>query len=292
MSWGVVSEVGPVSIRTTDLAKSVSDAQQVLGLRETQRSGGIAYMSAANVHHELTYVESDMNGVDLLGMIAPNGDALKEIRRRVADEGFAMISETPTLDGVEDAFSFIGPEGFGFEVSIGLANNQAPSLGFGPNRLGHINFHPQDHHGMVQFLGKVFDFRISDKIGTGASAGYFLRCNTEHHGIAVLKGAGTFHHHAWEAQSVAELTKLGDRLAVLGYELLWGPVRHGAGNNIACYYQEHSGNVVELYTDIEQIYDDNREPVEWADGEVWWNQWNNYLPEGFRQRGLLPFTQR
>jgi hypothetical protein len=46
--------------------------------------------------------------------------------------------------------------------------------------------------------------------------------------------------------------------------------------------------VVELYTDIEQIYDDNREPVVWEDGEVWWNQWNDYLPEGFRALGLAP----
>lgn len=292
MSWGVVSEMGPVSIRTSDFERSVSDAQQILGLRETRRSGGVSYLAAAGVHHELSYVESDVDGLESLGLLAANGDALKEVRRRVEDEGFAVVSEKPTGEGVEDGFTFIGPEGFAFEVSIGLGAASVPAVGFGPDRYGHFNFHPKDQHAMVDFLTRVLDFRVSDVIGTGGSAGYFLRCNSEHHGIAVLKGRGTFHHHAWQAQSVAELTKLGDRLHALGRELLWGPVRHGAGNNIACYYLEHSGNVVELYTDIEHIYDDDREPVEWEDGVVWWNKWNSYVPEGFRAHGLAPTSLR
>lgn len=288
MAWGVVSEMGPVSIRTSDFERSVSDARELLGLRETRRTAGVSYLAAAGVHHELTYVESDIDGLEALGLIAPDGDALREIRRRVDDEGFRVVNDGATVEGVEDGLTFIGPEGFAFEVSIGLGRQQATARGFGPERYGHFNFHPRDHHGMVEFLQRVLDFRVSDVIGTAGSLGYFLRCNSEHHGIAVLKGGGTFHHHAWQAQSVAELTRLADRLRDAGRELLWGPVRHGAGNNIACYYLEHSGNVVELYTDIEHIYDDDREPVVWEDGEVWWNQWNSFVPEGFRAHGLAP----
>ncbi|MFJ4268613.1 VOC family protein [Paenarthrobacter nicotinovorans] len=280
--------MGPISIRTSNFEQSVSDAQQVLGLRETRRTEGVSYLAASDVHHELTYVESDIDGLEALGLIAPNGDALREIRRRIEDQNLKVVSETPTGEGVEDGFTFIGPEGFAFEVSTGLAKAKAPSLGFGPQRYGHFNFHPQDHFGMVDFLTKVLDFRVSDVIGTGGSKGFFLRCNAEHHGIAVLKGRGTFHHHAWQVQSVTDLTKTADRLKRLGRELLWGPVRHGAGDNIAIYYKEHSGNVVELYVDMEMIYDDNRPPVEWLDGEVWWNQWNSYVPDGFRSLGLAP----
>lgn len=292
MSWGLISEMGPVSIRTSDLERSVQEATQILGLRETNRADGTSYLAAADLHHELSYVESDVDGLEALGLIAPDGDAMRRIRRRVEDEGFRVLSDAPTGDGVEDGFTFLGPEEFAFEISIGMGRDEAPALGFGPKRYGHFNFHPRDHHGMVDFLQRVLDFRVSDVIGTGGSKGYFLRCNSEHHGIAVLGGRGTFHHHAWQVENLSDLTNVADRLARQGRELLWGPVRHGAGNNIACYYLEHTGAVVELYFDIEQIYDDNRPPVVWEDGEVWWNQWNSYLPEGFRALGLAPTPTR
>lgn len=110
MSWGAISEMGPVSIRTSNLEQSVVDATQILGLRETKRTDGVSYLAAADVHHELTYVESDVDGLEALGLIAANGDALRDIRRRVEDEGFLVVSEKPTGEGVEDGFTFIGPE--------------------------------------------------------------------------------------------------------------------------------------------------------------------------------------
>lgn len=288
MSWGNVAAMGHIRIRTSDIEQSVTDATQILGLRETGRDGDTVYMSASGSHHELAYVAADTDGLDRLGLVAANGDALRTLRRRVEDEGLRIIQDRPSSDGIEDGFSFIGPEGYPFEALIGMQDAASAPLGFGPKRFGHINIHPQDPTGMARFLQRVLDFRVSDVIGT--DYGYFLRSNVEHHGIAVIKGRGTIHHHAWEVQGVQDLTTLGDRLHSVGKELLWGPVRHGAGQNIAAYYLEHSGNVVELYTDIEMIYDDDREPVVWGDDDVWWNEWNSYVPDGFRAHGLAPVT--
>lgn len=119
-----------------------------------------------------------------------------------------------------------------------------------------------------------------------------MRCNADHHGIAILPGKGTFHHHAWQAQSVVDLTKLGDRLNAVNRDLIWGPVRHGAGHNIAAYYVEASGAVVELYTDLEQIYNDDRAPIIWGAEDNWWNMWSDYRPLEFRDFGLHPVVRR
>jgi len=70
--------------------------------------------------------------------------------------------------------------------------------------------------------------------------------------------------------------------------MIWGPVRHGAGHNIACYYVESSGAVVEIYTDLEQIYDDERPPVVWAGDANWFNRWSEFRPELFRTYGIGP----
>lgn len=286
MSWGLISAMGHVSIQTTDLGKSVFDATQILGLRETERTSDAVYLAAGNVHHELVYVESDVNGVDGFGLVASNGDALREIRRRVEDENFSIVSNKPRGVGIEDGFSFIGPEGFVFEIYVGMQEDTALQQSFGPDRYGHINFHPRDVGGMMRFLHRVLDFRLSDVIGDDFA--YFMRCNPDHHGIALVRGEGTLHHHAWQTQSIADLGKLGDRLNKLGRELIWGPVRHGAGHNIAAYYVETSGAVVELYTDLEQIYDDARPPVVWGEDENWYNMWGEYRPVDFRRFGLAP----
>lgn len=290
MSWGVISEMGHVSIQTADLTGSVFDATQLLGLHVTEHVDGAVYLAANNLHHELTYVESDLNGVDSLGLVARDGDALNTIRKRVNDEGFKIVSRKPRGPAIEDGFSFIGPEGWVFETYIGMQRTPAAPLGFGPDRYGHINIHPRDVTGMMQFLHRIFDFRLSDVIGDDFA--YFMRCNPDHHGIALVKGEGTLHHHAWQAQSIAELGKLGDRLNRLGRELIWGPVRHGAGHNIAAYYVETSGAVVELYTDLEQIYDDDRQPIIWGAEENWWNMWSSYRPLDFRNHGLAPVVRQ
>ncbi|MCJ8503996.1 VOC family protein [Kocuria flava] len=290
MSWGLISEMGHVGIQTTDVEASVRDATELLGLRVTEQAGDAVYLAAGDVHHELVYRESDVNGVDSLGLVARDGDALKGIRRRVEDENLEVLTDRPRTAGVEDGFSFVGPEGWVFEITVGRQADVAAQQGFGPDRYGHLNFHPRNTRSMMQFLQRVLDFRLSDVIGDDYA--YFMRCNPDHHGIALLPGKGTFHHHAWQTQSVADLAKLGDRLHKAGRELIWGPVRHGAGHNIAAYYVEHSGAVVELYTDLEQIYDDNREPVLWGAEDNWWNMWSDYRPLDFRDFGIPPVVRR
>ncbi|MFI7481212.1 VOC family protein [Kocuria sp. M1R5S2] len=290
MSWGLISEMGHVGIQTTDLDASVRDATRLLGLRVTEEAGDAVYLAAGEVHHELIYRESDVNGVDSLGLIARNGDALRTIRRRVEDENLEILSDRPRTAGVEDGFSFVGPEDYVFEIVVGRQADVAAQQSFGPDRYGHINFHPRNTRSMMEFLHRVLDFRLSDVIGDDYA--YFMRCNPDHHGIALLPGKGTFHHHAWQTQSVADLAKLGDRLNKVGRDLIWGPVRHGAGHNIAAYYVEQSGAVVELYTDLEQIYDDDREPVVWGAEDNWWNMWSGYRPLDFRDFGIRPVVRR
>lgn len=295
MSWGVISEMGPITLRTSNIEASVAEQTAILGLHEVARNGSRVSLAGVGGRPELTYVATDdEDSVELIGLIARDGDALREVRTRVADEGLRIVRNTPSTPGAPDGFSFVGPEGFAYEILLRPGAGPLQPDGFGPKRYGHFNYHPLDHRSMLDFLTKVLDFRVSDVIGTEGSAGYFVRCNTEHHGIALLQGRGLLHHHAWETQSFVDLAKLGDRLHAADRELLWSPVRHGAGQNLAAYYVEHTGAVVELYVDMEHIYDDDRPPVEWPDGAVWWNEWSTssgYLPEGFRAYGIAPATK-
>ncbi|WP_460774660.1 VOC family protein [Microbacterium sp. GXF7504] len=288
MGFGVISEIGYVSLQSADIEGAVAHARDILGLVETARSGNAVYLSsAAKLHHELVYLDAPENGVGHIGLVAAGKEGLDTVRRRVTDAGYPMLSATPLHPGVEDGFAFLGPEDFVFEIYIGPQAAQVIPSGHAPDRFGHVNLHPQNLQAMLAFFTDVLEFRVSDVIGDDFA--YFLRCNTEHHGVALMKGKGWMHHHAWQVQSIADLGKLGDRLHEHGARLLMGPVRHGAGHNIAAYYVEPTGAVVELYTDLEHIYDDERPPIVWpADDRAWATKWSIYDFSEFRSHGLFP----
>lgn len=287
MSWGIISEMGHVAIQTQQLDASVWDATELLGLRVTEREGDHVYLAAADVHHELIYIGSEHNGIDHIGLVARDAAALDEVRRRVDAAGLEVISENPLHAYIDEGFAFVGFDGFVFEIYLAATAGKTPRKGFGPDRYGHINIHHTDATAAMHFYTEVLDFRISDIIGDDFA--YFMRCNPDHHGIAVLAGRGTFHHHAWQTQSIADLGLLADRLEAAGRRLIWGPVRHGAGHNIAAYFVEPTDTVIELYADMEQIYDDDRPPVVWGrEGHRWFNRWGVYNGEEFRSHGAYP----
>lgn len=287
MSWGVISRMGYVAMQTTDLDRSVEHAEEILGLREIGRNGRSISLASATTGRELTYIESSQNGVDRIGLVAANATALGILYERVIDAGFAVLTKEGARSDAEGGFSFVGPEDFVFDIYLEPRTAVLARAPHSPERFGHINLHPVDLSKMLDFFVDILEFRISDVIGDDFA--YFLRCNAEHHGVALIKGNGWLHHHAWQVQSIAELGQLGDRLHRRGERLLMGPVRHGAGHNMAAYYVEPNGAVVELYTDMEMIYDDDRPPIVWARDDLSWaTRWSVYDFTEFRSHGLFP----
>ena len=285
----LIIKMGYISVFVTDLRASREMATSILGLRETGQETGKIALSAAPVPCEMIYTESEVDAVDHIGLVAAGPEALEEIRRRVERGGFDIADDVPTVIGSSAGFTFYGPEEFMFSVYLDPEAARVPEMrhfGRGVDKFGHVNLHPRDIEGMRRFLVDLLDFRVSDIIGDGLA--YFLRCNSDHHGIALIAGRGVLHHHAWQAQSIADLAAVGDRLDGAGRRLLWGPVRHGAGHNIAAYYVEPAGSVIEVYCDLEQIHDDNRPPGVWANDMSWVNRWTDERVENFRSFGIGP----
>ena len=55
MSWGLISEMGYIGIRTPDVEAAIWDAENLLGLKKTGQTGDSVFLSAAGVYHELIY---------------------------------------------------------------------------------------------------------------------------------------------------------------------------------------------------------------------------------------------
>jgi hypothetical protein len=109
--------------------------------------------------------------------------------------------------------------------------------------------------------------------------------------LGVFPGPGRIHHAAWEYPSMIEVAAIADLVDARGGSVLWGPLRHGMGRNVATYVLKPSGFVQEFYCDMQQIYDDARHvPGEWSpEGHKWVSLWGPHLtPEGFTELGLPP----
>ena len=288
---GSISEMGYVSLRTRNLQASVAHAETILGLTVTESTSNKVYLSAADTHHEIVYTQSDADGVDHFGMVAANAAELDAIREKVHRASYRIIADNPIEVHTEAGFAFVGPEGYTWHVHLRTGVLDLRTGGFGPDRYGHINVKAIDSKAMRDFLIDVFDMRVSDQIGEDFA--FFLRCNNDHHGIAIMKSDHvSLHHYAFQTQSIADLGKLGDRLARSGSRLSWGPVRHGAGHNIAAYYVEPAGGVVELYTDLELIFDRERKAIVWSEDDLYWvNQWDGHIPLPLFERGFAPVAR-
>jgi catechol 2,3-dioxygenase len=285
----LVSAVGHVAIAVSDQAGAVVNATTLMGLREAERIGPRAYLTHGRCHHSLELVAAPVDALDHIGLEVAGPWALEELRARADRLGARVLRETPIDPMLPEGLVVEGPDGFVFELYRGMPDGEPPyaPTGVRPIRLGHATVHASDPQALADFLVEAFDFRVSDRFDPPSRV--FLRCNVDHHAIAIAPGEMVgIHHCGWEARGIDHLADLGDLLDDHGRHLLWGPVRHGVGRNIAVYFAEPSGLVVEYYTDMERVYDeDGHVPGVWSpDDPRYYSFWARMRPEGFRKLGL------
>jgi catechol 2,3-dioxygenase len=258
----MIRAIGHVALQVPDLEQSVRYAVQMMGLREVERRDGSAFLTHGAMHHSLQYVQGPRAALDHISLEADGPAGLERLRDALARSGVRVLSETPQEPGLAQALRFLGPSGVVVEVYAGMDGGQPSYIpsGVRPRKFGHITLKSSNLRELQGFLTSVLGFKLSDDIGPGMLV--FLRCNPDHHGLAIAAGADGHHHYAWEVESIADLARLGDLLDAQGRCFLWGPGRHGAGDNIFTYHHDPAGAIVEYYADMERIYDD-RPPRVW-----------------------------
>ena len=97
----LISEMGHVAIRASTIEETLNVPTEILGLRITEYEGGNTYLAgaASEVHHEMLYIEDDIDAVDHFGFVARDADALVEARERIVAAGYPIISDDPLEKG-------------------------------------------------------------------------------------------------------------------------------------------------------------------------------------------------
>ena len=131
-------------------------------------------------------------------------------------------------------------------------------------RLAHAVLNSHDVETTRRFLEQVLDFSLADRTRIMA----FMRCNDDHHSLALGDTDNdALNHIAFLMPDLESVMRGGGRMRDAGYDIHWGPGRHGLGNNAFNYFIGPFDIVIEYTAEVSQI-DDNY-PVGQPDNWTW-----------------------
>lgn len=253
----LIRQMGYVVISTPDPESSARDLSEIVGLKVTERTPSTVYMSSNDRRCEVAYVRGTETGIIGIGLEAMDAASVDEVARRAVSDGMEIISDRASIDGIEHAARFATPFGPVFEVHTPVARNQ-PVRHIGPGarskRLEHVNVRVNDTKGFMDFALGTLGMKLSDRT-TNNELAWYRAWDGYHHTLAVGEG-DVFHHYAFDAYAIEDLVQIADTLLLKQRSLLWGPGRHGAGENIFTYYRDPNGCAVETSVGLARIEND------------------------------------
>ena len=142
-------------------------------------------------------------------------------------------------------------------------------------RIGRVVLNVRDVVRSVQFYTEILGFEVSDIYPDDMVPGgmAFLRCNTDHHGIALVGAEGAantdlgntdLNHIAFEVATLDEVIRARDHLQRHGVPIDFDG-RRRAGCQLAVEFRDPDNHRLEIYWGIDQIGSDGhaRPRAEW-----------------------------
>jgi catechol 2,3-dioxygenase-like lactoylglutathione lyase family enzyme len=242
-----------------------------LALHEELPDGGVRLGWDAGFH-ALELTRGD--GLAHFGIELPDADALAALEERLRAHGVPAERE-PRPGDHPDVLSFADPDGHRIEAHgpVDRSGEHAADPGRRPIRVHHVTLASPALERQVAFYETVLGFRVSDRMGDVFA---WLRCNREHHTVAVVAADEPgLDHYCFEVASWESLKTWCDELAVRGIPLVWGPGRHGPGNNLFVMFDDPAGVHIELSCEMERFWDERAsyEPRRWEPGPLTINLW-------------------
>ncbi len=258
----LIYRLGHIALNVVELDAAVSDAQEIAGARIVSQVDGVAILTSNRRHAELVLHRASANEVRAIGLEAVSVKAVEEVAVRVRARGLKILSDEPSLPQIDCSLTFVSSEGHVFEVHTPIPEDQPAryvGAGIHPRFLDHVNLCAADPEAMALELSDVLGLIVSERT-TDFELVWMRAGDGRHHTVGLVKGTTGLHHYSWEFSDFCDFKRLGDKLDACDRSLVWGPGRHGAGDNLFAYYVDSGGFLVECTAEMEVIGDDFRQP--------------------------------
>ncbi len=186
-----------------------------------------------------------------------------------------------------DTLWFTDPDGNRIEISVASSEYLSPGANHArrvllrPYTLQHVALYTSRLEEMVDFYTEALGFDISDWLLRECA---WLRCNSNHHTLVFLQGKQAVDHVGYSIADGPELLRWADYLSRNQLPVLWGPGRHGAGNDLFLRFADAEGLHIELSAELQQYYDRDvtTPPRLWHTRETALNLWGA-MPSWMRE---------
>ena len=261
-----VKRLGPVTLMTPDVEPQIDYYTQVLGLSLVHRERDRAILATKLGEEAVILERGDRTQCTKAALqVSPNAD-LSAIAAELSKQGIKWERRSGVTPAISDAIAFDDPKGTCLEIYTDFTRSPDDKIqsGIMPHKFGHIAFVAPNIEHLVRFYTEVLGFRVSDWRGDFFA---FLRCGSDHHTVNFLRGeAAKVDHIAFELRDWAEVQRACDFLARKDIQLVLGPIRHIIGHNIATYHWNPDGVLIELFTELDQMKD---EELGYFDSRPW-----------------------
>jgi catechol 2,3-dioxygenase-like lactoylglutathione lyase family enzyme len=220
------------------------------------------YLGTASAEsYSLRLRAAEQSRIDLIAFAVRQPAEVDAIADRVARRPDALLvsaSAQRQEPGGGYAARFLDCDGRAIEVSAGLEPRSfepAMATESRPVAVSHIVLNTPDIQRSRRFYEEVLGFKVSDWVEDYFC---FLRTGPTHHIIAFTSAPhASLNHVAFEVLGVDEFMRATGRMIRGGHQLVWGPGRHGVGDNTFSYFQDPTSGFVMEYTTALQVIDES-----------------------------------
>jgi catechol 2,3-dioxygenase-like lactoylglutathione lyase family enzyme len=221
-------------------------------------------------HRRVLFAPGRSKTLGFAAFACRDAQGLASIRAHALDEGVELLRSPSPLFG-PDAFAVQDPDGNC--IVFGLAHPEPPRKGLRAP-LQHLTLATQDPEAIERFYVERLGFLTSDYVrdADGRVMTCWMRSNHEHHTLACFRTSTPgIDHHSYEAGDWSVIKDWCDRMGERRIPIMWGPGRHGPGNNLFIFIEDPDRNWIEISAELEVMYD--RAPMVWPQEEHTLNKW-------------------
>ncbi|WP_071675579.1 VOC family protein [Nioella nitratireducens] len=249
-----VGSLRGIMMRGPGLTQTLPFYEDMWGLSLAHKTTGTALLrGTGNEPFLYGLAEGDIFGIEYIHFAMPDRDSMAALHRQVTETGARVLGAPAPFDDFAGGWGFeiLDPDNRRLRFRTEAITLEEQDDWAKPRKVSHVVLNTPDMEGVQAFYETVLGFRVSDY---SADQMVFLRCNSDHHSIALVRGNyASVNHVAFEMPTLDEFMRGIGRMRQKGHVPTWGPGRHGPGNNPFAYFVSPSGFVIEFTSELQQI---------------------------------------